>query len=160
MGAGAYQRLLEWSQAAGHHLSAEETRTKTGEAWLVSVEMEGPIGVAFAAGDKTVDAAAQQVIEQLRTLGVAFMESGPGAGGGVDHLRVDYSGSWSGTFGGFSEAMRSVEGRGTQTFEVKDPTVQAVFTTSDQGAGRLTVQLLSGTTVVKEASSTDGLVML
>lgn len=69
-------------------------------------------------------------------------------------VTISYDGEWIGTIGG-EGSMRSVQGEGTQTFEVQgDPSiVVANAQKSDGGSGTLTITISNDGEVVKEAST-------
>jgi hypothetical protein len=77
-------------------------------------------------------------------------------GSGVDHVRVMYSGCWTGAIAGFSSdaSEKSVDGCGSETFAVSGSIVSVLFQKKDDAPIPLTVQLLSGSDVVKEDSTT------
>lgn len=89
----------------------------------------------------------------LSLMVLVVASASPGCiGGGVDHVKVIYAGSWSGSIGSES-GSRSVEGVGDQVLDVSGSIVSAVIQKHDGGGGKLTVQLLNGNKVVKEEST-------
>ncbi len=66
-------------------------------------------------------------------------------------IKIIYSGSWSGSIGDDS-GQRSVDGRGTQVFDMKGGTVVAVIQKMDSG-GTLTVQILQDGKVIETQST-------
>jgi len=77
-------------------------------------------------------------------------------GSGVDHVRVMYVGCWTGAISVVSgdATQKSVEGCDTETFAASGSIVSVVFQKKDDASNPLTVQLLSGSDVVKEESTT------
>jgi hypothetical protein len=71
-------------------------------------------------------------------------------------VRVMYSGCWTGAIAGISgdATQKSVDGCGTETFAVSGSIVSVSFQKKDDKSNPLTVQLLSGSDVVKEDSTT------
>jgi hypothetical protein len=69
-------------------------------------------------------------------------------------VKISYDGEWSGTIGG-EGSMRSVQGSGTETFEVSgNPSiVVANAQKSDGGSGTLTIQIIKNGEVVKESTT-------
>jgi hypothetical protein len=70
-------------------------------------------------------------------------------------IQVSYPGSWTGNIGS-SSGSRSVQGTGSQTFQLgSNPgTVSATFQKSDNNTGTLTASILSGGSVVETQSTT------
>lgn len=70
-------------------------------------------------------------------------------------VRISYDGEWQGALGG-DASTRSVDGSGTETFDIKgDPfVVSANAQKMDSGSGELTVQILNDGEVVSEQSTT------
>jgi len=72
-------------------------------------------------------------------------------------VRISYEGEWSGTIGG-DGSSRSVDGSGTETFDVQgDPfIVSANAQKRDQGSGTLTLQILeNGEVIAQRATSAE-----
>ncbi|WP_342593129.1 hypothetical protein [Methanobacterium aggregans] len=69
-------------------------------------------------------------------------------------IQVDYSGSWSGSYGD-ETGQQSVDGSGTKTIDVSgNPSiVSAVFQKKDDGSGTLTVNILEDGSVVESKST-------
>lgn len=69
-------------------------------------------------------------------------------------VRVSYDGEWSGTIGG-DGSSRSVDGSGTETFDVQgDPfIVSANAQKRDEGTGTLTVQILKNGEVIAQRTT-------
>lgn len=68
---------------------------------------------------------------------------------------VEYGGSWAGALGG-TGSMRSVSGRGTESFTIEDPTiVSGNAQKRDAGAGTLTVSISADGEVVEESSTSS-----
>lgn len=71
------------------------------------------------------------------------------------HVRVTYSGEWSGSVGAGS-TTRSIDGMGTTVIDIQeqDPSmVSATIQKSDAGSGTLTVEIIQGSEVVKQTST-------
>ena len=68
-------------------------------------------------------------------------------------VTVDYSGSWSGSVGD-EDGQRTVEGAGTEQYEIEGDIVSATAQKRDGGSGRLTVSIAVGDSVVKRQSTT------
>lgn len=69
-------------------------------------------------------------------------------------IQVDYSGSWSGSYGD-ETGQQSVDGSGTKTIDLSgNPSiVSAVFQKKDSGSGTLTVNILKDGSVVESKST-------
>lgn len=68
---------------------------------------------------------------------------------------IEYAGSWTGTVGG-TGSMRTVSGRGTESFTIEDPSiVSGNAQKRDGGAGTLTVSISAGGEVVAESSTSS-----
>jgi hypothetical protein len=69
-------------------------------------------------------------------------------------VRISYEGEWSGNIGG-DGSSRTVDGTGTQTFDVQgDPLiVSANAQKRDEGSGTLTVQILSDGEVIAQRTT-------
>ena len=72
--------------------------------------------------------------------------------GGTVKIKVVYAGSWEGSIGD-DAGQRSVQGSGTQSFDMKGGIVVAVIQKMDGGGGTLTVQILQGDNVVESQST-------
>lgn len=68
-------------------------------------------------------------------------------------VTIDYPGSWGGSVGS-EDGQRSVQGSGTEQFEIEGDIVSAVAQKRDTGSGRLTVTIAVGDNVVKRQSTT------
>ncbi|WP_363466523.1 hypothetical protein [Halogeometricum borinquense] len=68
-------------------------------------------------------------------------------------VTIDYPGSWGGSVGS-PDGQRSVQGSGTEQFEIEGDIVSAVAQKRDAGTGRLTVSIAAGDNVVKRQSTT------
>lgn len=70
-------------------------------------------------------------------------------------IRISYDGEWSGTIGTLGNS-RSVDGSGTETFDIKESNPDTVSTNAqkqDDSSGTLTVQILKNGDVVKESTT-------
>lgn len=70
-------------------------------------------------------------------------------------VRIVYSGEWSGSVSA-DGSTRTIQGTGTTTIDVADDTPSVAVNAQKQtsGSGKLTVQILEGGEVVKQASTT------
>lgn len=68
---------------------------------------------------------------------------------------VEYGGSWAGALGG-TGSMRSISGRGTESFTIDDPTiVSGNAQKRDRGVGTLRVTISADGEVVAESSTSS-----
>ena len=69
-------------------------------------------------------------------------------------IEVNYSGSWSGSYGDTS-GQQSVDGRGTKKFDIPENpwAVSACFQKKDSGKGTLTVSIIKDGKVVESKST-------
>jgi hypothetical protein len=76
------------------------------------------------------------------------------SGSGDLKIRIKYSGSWTGAVGA-AGSIRSVDGSGTTTIDIKDGAtiISANAQKGDGGSGKLVIQLLKDGEVVKQSST-------
>ena len=67
-------------------------------------------------------------------------------------IKIEYSGSWSGSIGG--DNSRSIEGTGTKSYEVEGDIITAVIQKGDDSSNQLRVSILVDG-IVKESEYTD-----
>jgi hypothetical protein len=96
-------------------------------------------------------------MDRRRFLGVGAVIISTGltgcfGGGGGTTVRIDYSGSWQGSIGS-SGSQRSIQGSGSESYDVDADIISAVVQKRDNGRGTLTVEIREGGEVERAQST-------
>lgn len=112
------------------------------------------------ASDEELQEEAEQEAEEEQEQADESSDGGDSSGDeetpeGTITVEVDYSGSWSGSVGD-DESQRSVDGSGTEEFEVNPDSmvVSGTFQKDDDSSDELTVRIKQDGEVVNEQSTT------
>lgn len=70
MAGAGYERLVTWSNQGHGLIKVERPDTRESHNWTVRLSIQDPVIFSAYGRGSTVDDAAAQVIEQLRTVGV------------------------------------------------------------------------------------------
>lgn len=128
---------------------AEDTESASDEPTDTPEMTETPAPEDTEAGDTTEEPAPETEAPETEA-----PDSGDSGGEGYQ-VRISYDGEWQGALGKEGET-RSVDGSGTETFDIEGDAfvVSANAQKQDSGSGELTVEILKDGEVVAEQSTT------
>lgn len=69
MAKGDFARLRTWAENDGYEVHVTQPGSTIDGTWLVSVDLSEPVTIHATSSNSDIDAAAEQVIHQLVTIG-------------------------------------------------------------------------------------------
>lgn len=69
MAKGDFARLRDWAEDDGHEIHVTQPGSTNDGTWRVALDLAAPVKIHAFASSRDIDAAAEQVIAQLTTVG-------------------------------------------------------------------------------------------